>query len=125
MRTRQSYGPFRSAPAQNACPSPVIIPTRNVGSASYHSHNACNSWCPAVLIQFSDAGRESVTSSIYVAGKEILENDVDGGGMRNFAGFENAMIYYGDDRTVNIVVGCEGIQHKMPTPARYSAVQSS
>lgn len=73
--------PFRSAPAQNALPSPVTIPTRKAGSLSSQDQIASSSTLPAELMQFRERGRESVTRRTCGAGKESLVKEVGGGGV--------------------------------------------
>lgn len=75
--------PFRSAPAQNARPSPVTIATLIDGSLSNHLNRASSSTCPDELIQLRDFGLENMTRRTCSAGKEIFENDVLGGGLAN------------------------------------------
>ena len=72
-------GPFKSAPAQKARPSPVTTPTRRDGSESSHDQMACSSWWPAPFIQLSEEGRDRVTRTTCVAGKESFAKKVDGG----------------------------------------------
>lgn len=62
--------PFKSAPAQNALPFPVKMPTRRLGSASIHSHTASRSAWPCELMQFNARGRLSVTRRTCGAGNE-------------------------------------------------------
>lgn len=75
--------PFKSAPAQNALPSPVTTPTRKTGSLSSHDHTASSSAWPAELMQLRARGRESVTSRMCGPGKESLVKEVGGGGCVN------------------------------------------
>lgn len=80
------FSPFKSAPAQNALPSPVIIPTRKAGSLSSHDQTASSSACPAELMQLRACGRERVTRRICAPGKESLVKEVGGGGCVNCGG---------------------------------------
>ena len=75
--------PFRSAPAQKARPSPVMMPTRREGSLSNHVHITSSSTWPAVLMQFRDLGRERVTRRVWGVGKDRRVKDVGGGGVEN------------------------------------------
>ena len=75
--------PFKSAPAQNARPSPVTMPTRSEGSLSSHVHISCSSWFPAELMQLRDLGRENVTRRMNGAGKLSFAKEVAGGGLWN------------------------------------------
>lgn len=54
---RMLYGvgrlPLRSAPAQKARPSPVMMPMRREGSLSSQVHRASSSLWPALLMQLS------------------------------------------------------------------------
>jgi len=76
--------PFKSAPAQNARPSPVTMPTRSKRSLSSHAQRASSSWWPALLMQLRAFGRERVTRRMCGLGKEILVNEVGGGGVEKF-----------------------------------------
>lgn len=60
--------PFKSAPAQNARPFPVRMPTRMLGSSSSHSQTACRSAWPWAFMQFRSRGRFSVTRRMWGAG---------------------------------------------------------
>lgn len=89
--------PFRSAPAQNARPSPVMMPTRKEGSLSSQVQRASSSMWPALLMQLSCLGRERVTRRMRGVGKEILVNEVAGGGVEKwgvdiFGGYDNVRV---------------------------------
>lgn len=71
--------PFRSAPAQNARPSPVTIPTNREGSASSQLHIEASSRWPALLMQLRDLGRHRVTRRVWGVGKLRRVKVVDGG----------------------------------------------
>lgn len=75
------FVPFKSAPAQNALPFPVKMPTRRLGSSSIHSHTACRSAWPCVLMQFRERGRLSVTRRMCGVGKEMRVSWGFGGGV--------------------------------------------
>jgi hypothetical protein len=61
--------PFKSAPAQNALPLPVMIPTRSESSSSNHFHTLSSSMFPSELMQLSTSGLFNVTRSTRGAGK--------------------------------------------------------
>ena len=71
--------PFRSAPAQKARPSPVMIPARNDGSLSSQVHKDSNSAWPSELIQFRSLGRDNTTRRTCGLGNDIFVKAVDGG----------------------------------------------
>jgi hypothetical protein len=71
--------PFRSAPAQNALPVPVRIPTRSEGSSSSHCQMELSSWWPVVLMQFRSRGRLRVTRRMCGEGKERVASCGFGG----------------------------------------------
>ena len=56
-----SFHSFKSIPAQNARPWPVMMPTRRHGSASNQSHSRCSSQWPCEGIELRARGRERVT----------------------------------------------------------------
>lgn len=60
--------PFKSAPAQNARPVPVIIPTDNVGSSSNHNQIFSSSCVNSALMQFKSLGLFKCTSKTPGAG---------------------------------------------------------
>lgn len=60
--------PFKSAPAQNARPVPVIIPTDNVGSLSNHNQMFSSSCVNSALMQFKSLGLFKCTSKTPGAG---------------------------------------------------------
>lgn len=60
--------PFKSAPAQNARPVPVIIPTDNVGSSSNHNQMFSSSCVNSALMQFKSLGLFKCTSKTPGAG---------------------------------------------------------
>lgn len=49
----EEFHSFRSAPAQNALPLPVMIPHLSLGSASSHAQTESSSACCAALMQLS------------------------------------------------------------------------
>ena len=71
--------PFRSAPAQNARPVPVMMATHRLGSASNHCHSSASSALPSELMQFKDLGRFKRTSRISGVGYVSTRNLVAGG----------------------------------------------
>ena len=77
----KSVTPFKSAPAQNALPSPVMMPTRSDGSVSSHDQIASSSRWPALLMQLRLLGLLRVTSRVCGPGKEIRVEVVAGGGV--------------------------------------------
>jgi hypothetical protein len=81
------YIPFKSAPAQNALPAPVKIPTFNDGSSSRNVHTASNSRCPSKFMQLRSRGRFSVTRRTFGAGYSRVQYFVLGGVSVNF-GFQ-------------------------------------
>lgn len=84
MKVKSSYDldiPFKSAPAQNALPLPVKMPTRRLGSPSIHSHTSWSSSLPFELMQLRSRGRLRVTRRTCGAGKDSRAYWGVGGGL--------------------------------------------
>jgi hypothetical protein len=64
----REHPPFKSAPAQNALPVPVSMPTRILGSSSIHSQTSWRSAWPWALRQFRSFGLFRVTRRMCGAG---------------------------------------------------------
>lgn len=68
---KEKNSPPKSAPVQNALPTPVMIPTHKLSSSSNSSHILAICLLVGKSTQFNFSGRLSVTCTIRGCGKEI------------------------------------------------------
>lgn len=75
--------PFKSAPAENARPVPVMIPQQSFGSASSQLQSVSSSAWPSELMQLRSFGLFSRTRRMLGVGKDTTQYLAGGTGVPN------------------------------------------